>query len=87
MAQYQILYWRDIPAQVRAESDHDQVTLELDQRAQQKIDALAMQLGLLGTDEYLDLWRWSETQERPGSAQDVAEGLKRELERSLDTAE
>jgi hypothetical protein len=84
MARYQILYWRDIPAQVRAESAHDEVRLELDPRALQRIDAVAMQLGLQGTDEYLESWHWSDPQERPGSPQDVAVSLKRELEEQLD---
>jgi hypothetical protein len=86
MARYQILYWRDIPAQVRVETDHDEVTLELDPRAQRRIDTVAMQMGLQGTDEYLDHWKWSDPEERPGSAQEVAEGLKRELERQLDAS-
>jgi hypothetical protein len=86
MARYQILYWRDIPAQVRAEAGHDEVTLELDPRAIQRIDRLAMQLGLQGTDEYLDQWRWSDPEEREGTAQEVAESLKRELETQLDGA-
>ena len=87
MARYQILYWRDIPAQVRVETEHDDVTLELDPRAQQRIDAVAMQLGLQGTDEYLDHWKWSDPEERPGSAREVAESLKRELETQLDRTE
>ena len=87
MARYQILYWRDIPAQVRVETDHDEVTLELDPRAQQRIDAVAMQLGLQGTDEYLDHWKWSDPQERAGTAQEVAESLKGELEKQFDAPE
>lgn len=87
MARYQILSWRNLPAQVRAEDDHDEITLELDPRAMQRIDATAMRMGLQGTDEYLEHWTWSEPEERSGSAQDVAESLKRELEKQLDTAE
>jgi hypothetical protein len=84
MARYQILRWKDLPAQVRAETDHDEVTVELDPRAMQRIDATAMRLGLQGTDEYLDEWKWSDPEERPGTAQEVAESLKRELEKQLD---
>lgn len=87
MARYQVLYWRDIPAQVRVETDHDEVALELDPRALQRIDTVAMELGLQGTDEYLEHWHWSDPKDRPGSAQDVAESLKRELEEQLDSAE
>ena len=87
MARYQVLYWRDIPAQVRVETDHDEVSLQLDPRAQQRIDAVAVELGLQGTDEYLEHWKWSDPEERPGSAQEVADDLKRELEKQLDAAE
>ena len=86
MARYQVLYWRDIPAQLRVEGDQDDVTLELDPRAQQRIDAVAMQLGLQGSDAYLEQWHWSDPQERDGSASDVAQALKRELEQQLDPA-
>ena len=86
MARYQILYWRDIPAQVRVETDHDEVSLELDPRAQQRIDMVAMQLGLQGTDEYLELWKWSDPEERPGTAREVAEALKGELLGRVDDA-
>jgi hypothetical protein len=87
MARYQVLYWRDIPAQVRVEGGHEDVTLELDPRAQQRIDSVAMQLGLQGTDAYLEQWHWSDPREREGSAQDVAAAIKRELEAQLDPAE
>ena len=36
-----------------------------------------------GTDEYLDGWQWSEPQNRDGTAQEVAEAVKLELEASL----
>ena len=87
MARYQVLYWRDIPAQLRVETDHDEVRVGLGPRAQLRIDAVAMELGLHGTDEYLDHWLWSDAQDRPGAAQEVAETLKRELESALDHVE
>jgi hypothetical protein len=36
--------------------------------------------GLQDADDYLAQWKWSDEQEREGSAQDVAEALKAELE-------
>jgi 5-methyltetrahydrofolate--homocysteine methyltransferase len=81
---YQVLYWQDIPAQVRVESNGEEIKLPLDARVQQHIDQVAMKQGLFGTDEYLNHWRWSDPAERPGTAQEVAEGLKRELEDQLD---
>ena len=85
MARAQVLYWRDIPAQVRVETDHDEVTVEIE-GAVPRIDALAMRLGLQGTDEYLELWKWSDPEERPGSPREVAEALKRELHSRVDDA-
>ena len=36
--------------------------------------------GLGGSDDYLAQWRWSEDEDRDGSAQDVAEAVRAELE-------
>jgi hypothetical protein len=46
----------------------------------ERIDQLASQRGLQATDDYLAHWRWSEPQEREGSAEEVAHAVKRELE-------
>ena len=80
MATYAILYWQEIPSQIKAEDDLDTVTLQLDPRFMERIDRLAVQRGLQGTDEYLAQWRWSDAQDRDGSAEDVANAVKRELE-------
>jgi len=80
MANYQVLYWNEIPAQVRAEDAHDDVSVQLDPRFEQEIDRLAMERGVAGSEEYLDGWKWSEFQERAGSAKDVADAVKKELE-------
>ncbi len=83
MATYQVLYWQEIPAQVRAEDNADEVKLELDARFQEHIDKVATERGVTGTDEYLDAWAWGDELEREGSAQDVAESVKKELEESF----
>ena len=80
MATYAILYWQEIPSQLKAEDDLDTVTLQLDPRFMERIDRLAVQRGLQGTDEYLAQWHWSDAQERDGTAEDVANAVKRELE-------
>jgi hypothetical protein len=36
--------------------------------------------GLQAADDYLAQWKWSEEEEREGSAREVAEALKAELE-------
>ncbi|HSG18120.1 MAG TPA: virulence factor [Anaerolineae bacterium] len=80
MAEYQILYWHDIPLQVRAGSRRSRVRLELAPRFQEAVDRVAMAAGLTGTDEYLDGFRWGETQEREGSNEEVAAAVVSELE-------
>ena len=46
----------------------------------QAIDLMAARRGLQGQDDYLAQWNWSEDEERAGSAQEVAEAVKAELE-------
>ena len=50
----------------------------------ERIDQLAAQRGLQGTDEYLAQWHWSDDQARDGTADDVARAVKRELEADTD---
>jgi hypothetical protein len=80
MATYKILYWQEIPAQIKAEDDADDVTLELPAKFMERIDRLAAQRGLQASDDYLAQWRWSEEEEREGSAREVAEAVRAELE-------
>ena len=80
MATYKILYWQEIPSQIKAEDDVDDVTLPLDPRFMERIDQLAAQRGLQSTDDYLAQWRWSDEQEREGTAEEVARAVKLELE-------
>lgn len=80
MATYKILYWQEIPSQIRAEDDQDEVSLPLAPKFMERIDRLAVQRGLRNADDYLAQWKWSEDQERDGSAQKVAEAVKAELE-------
>lgn len=80
MATYQILCWRDLPAQIRVKDGKQRTSVQLDNKFQEKIDRVAMELGLFGTDEYLEQFKWGEKIEREGSAQEVAEAVKQELE-------
>ena len=80
MATYKILYWQEIPTQIKAEDDVEDVTLQLDGKFMERIDILAAKRGLQAADDYLAQWKWSEEEEREGSAQEVAEAVKAELE-------
>jgi hypothetical protein len=53
----EIIYWRDIPAQVIARSGRDVHRFELPERFQQAIDRSAQRAGTTATDAYLAEWR------------------------------
>ncbi len=80
MTKYKILYWQEIPTQIKAEDELDDVTVMLDERFMQQVDILAAKRGLQSADDYLAQWKWTEEQEREGPAREVAESLKAELE-------
>ena len=82
MAIYRILYWQEVPSQIKAEDELDEVTLPLSARFLARIDQLAMERGLHDGDDYLAQWRWGDEQERAGSAHDVAAAIRAELEAS-----
>jgi hypothetical protein len=80
VALYKILYWQDIPSQVKAWDDFDEVSLELSSKFVALIDQAAQTQGLTGTDDYLAQWNWGDELERDGEAQEVAEAIRKELE-------
>ena len=80
MASYQVLYWQDLPSQVKAWDDFDEVNLELPPRFAARIDQAAQAQGLTGTDDYLAQWHWGDIADRPGSAAEVADAVRRELD-------
>ena len=80
MARYQILCWQEIPSQIKAWDDFDEIRVELDSRFTTKIDEAAQSRGLTQADHYLSQWKWSEEAEREGTPEQVARALKQELE-------
>jgi hypothetical protein len=81
LARYRILSWRGIPAQLKVyRSDGRPRAVPLDDWFVKEIDRVAMREGIVGTDDYLALWKWSDDLERPGEADDVAAQLVAELE-------
>ena len=79
MSEYQVLFWRDIPAQVRVFTDRRPLSRQLPDRFQQRIDRIAMQEGLAGTDDYLAQWEWTERRQRDGEPEAVLDALVAEL--------
>ena len=80
MAYYQVLYWQDIPSQIKTWDDMDEVRFELGAAFMDRIDRSARAQGLTSSDDYLAQWKWSDEEERDGTAQEVADALKKELE-------
>jgi len=80
MATCQIVYWRDIPAQVKVKAGRTRAARQLSERFQVAIDRAAMRSGMFNTDDYLAEWRTGEDQEREGEPETVAEALAAELE-------
>jgi len=80
MVSYQIVYWRDLPAQVKVRAGRERISRPLSERFQVAIDRAAMRSGLFNTDDYLQEWRTSEAREREGEPGAVAEALVAELE-------
>ena len=84
MATYKILYWQEVPSQVKTEDDADDVTLQMPPKFMEHIDRLAAQRGLQEADDYLAQWQWSDEEEREGTAREVAEAVVAELESKAD---
>lgn len=81
MARFQVLYWQDVPSVVKAfAEDGSAAKRELPDRFQQEIDRLAMEQGLVGSDAYLEQWRWGDEEERPGTPDEVVDAVAQELE-------
>jgi 5-methyltetrahydrofolate--homocysteine methyltransferase len=82
---FKVLYWQEIPSQIKAEDDAgNEVSFELPPQFAARIDMLAQKRGFTGSDAYLAQWKWSEPQDRTGSAPEVAAALKAELEAQAD---
>ncbi len=79
-SKFQILYWQDIPSQVKAWDDFDEVKLDLPHRFADRIDAQAQRLGLAQGDDYVNQLRWSDEAERLGSPGEIAAAVRQEIE-------
>lgn len=81
MAQLQIVYWRDIPAQVIVKAGRRNVAKrELSLRFTEAIDMCAMRSGAAETDDYLAEWRRADPVE-------VGDDLEVEAEKAASTLE
>jgi hypothetical protein len=80
MARYRIVHWKEIPSLVEAADGDRTVRLELSQKFQDLIDALAMRENATEADAYLDGWGQGDWVDRAGSPDEVAQAVATELE-------
>jgi 5-methyltetrahydrofolate--homocysteine methyltransferase len=76
---YQILYWQDIPTEVKAWDGYEEVKVSLPARFSERVDAAALRQGLVGGDAYLAQLRWGDEVERAGAPEAVAAAVAAEL--------
>ena len=77
---YKVLYWQEVPVQIRGEDDAgNEGSLERP-RSVARVDLLAAQRGLAGGDDYSAQYTWGEEIERAGSAAEVVDTVRSELE-------
>ncbi|MBI2939183.1 MAG: virulence factor [Chloroflexi bacterium] len=75
MATIRVMYWKEIPSQVKATDEHGAVSRMLDSRFQEGIDAIGMFDGSCEAGAYLDGWEWGEPLDLPGRAEDAVTSL------------
>jgi len=80
MIRYQIIFWRDIPAQVKLKEGRNRIGRPLSSRFTVAIDEAAMRAGLTNSEDYLGQWRNSEWLERDGLLEEIADTLVAGLE-------
>ena len=78
-----ILYWKEIPVQIKAEDDETTVSVPLDPRFQEAADAVAMMDGSYGSDEYLDAWQWGPTKESDLNAETAAKQIAQRINNGM----
>ena len=80
MTTVQILYWHDIPSQVRARAGRERASVALSARFQEAIDAAAMACGLIGSDDYTNAFSWGDPVDHAGSPEQAAAEIAARIE-------
>ncbi len=79
MAEYQIMYWDDVPYGVRAFEDKRRVSKQLPMKFMKVIGVLCMVTGRTSQADFQKGFVWGPRQSREGSAEQVAQQLYDEL--------
>lgn len=78
--QYQIIYWRDIPVQVRGRNGRSRLTCPLSPRFQKTVHRAAYRAKAINGLDYIEEWRQSDWQERDGEVEDILTAVVTQLE-------
>ncbi|MEM9776871.1 MAG: virulence factor [Chloroflexota bacterium] len=76
----QIIYWRDIPSQVKGKVGRKRVSRALSDRFMQVIDAASMKSGDTDTDVYLAQWKPGDWIEIEGDTNEFLDALVAKIE-------
>ncbi len=79
MADYQIMYWGELPYGVRAFEDKKRVSKQLPMKFQKVIGVLCMVSGKTSQADFQKGFIWGPRQSREGSAEQVAQQVYDEL--------
>lgn len=79
-AKYQIIYWRDIPTQVKLKVEGTRVSRPLSRRFMAAVSAAALQSGKTDNEAYIAEWRTGGWQGIAGQPEAFADTLVTELE-------
>ncbi|MBU2866252.1 virulence factor [Pacificibacter marinus] len=84
MSELTIIYWRDIPAQVRVGRGRKAARAVLPERFEQAIDRVAMRIGATDGDAYMAEWRDVSGGTVEGDLQAAADAKAAELDTIFD---
>ena len=84
MVKYQIIFWRDIPVQVRIKEGRQRTNVALTDRFQQAVYRAAYRGKVIHGDAYLNEWQPSPWQSAAGTAAEIGRRLATELEAEYD---
>jgi hypothetical protein len=84
MSELTIIYWRDIPAQVRVGRGRKAARAVLPERFEQAIDRVAMRIGATDGDAYMAEWRDVSGGDVDGDLQVAADAKAAELDATFD---
>lgn len=80
MTKFQILYWHDIPVQVKARGEDGRVSKQLAGRFMEAVDEAAMAARQTEDSKYTAGFKWTKAEEREGTVQQVVEAVAAEIE-------